>query len=292
MGSTHIRSHVDVDPQVGLRSIEGVMATRERFASAVTVEIVAFPQWGLLTRPGTPGLMEEAMRMGADVVGGLDPSAIDRDPVGHLDFVFDLADRVGRPVDIHLHETGSLGAFSIREICRRTRALAMQGMVTVSHAFSLGDKNEDLVDRQVEDLAASGVAIMTTGPAGWMAPPVAKLRNAGVVVCAGSDGLRDAWHPYGDADMLARANAVAQRNGFVRDEELLTALETCTTGGAAVMRLENYGLAAGCQADFVLVEAETVAEAVARPPVRRLVVKGGRVVARDGRATVDQAELR
>jgi cytosine/creatinine deaminase len=161
----------------------------------------------------------------------------------------------------------------------------MQGRVTLSHAFCLGATDEGLVDPLLEDLAASGVAVMTTGPAGWPAPSVARLATAGVTVCAGNDGVRDAWQPYGDADMLARANAVAQRNGFRRDEELALALDVCTRGGAAVMGLDGYGLEPGCVADFLLVDAETVAEAVARPPQRRrLVVKGGQVVARDGEA--------
>lgn len=281
-GTTHIRSHVDVDPQVGVRSIEGVMATRDAWSDRVDIEIVAFPQWGLLSRPGTTDLMEQAMRLGADIVGGLDPSTIDRDPKGHLDVVFDLAARFDRPIDIHLHEHGHLGAFAVREACKRTRALGMQGRVTLSHAFCLGEAEEDLVNALIEDLADSGVAIMTTGPAGWPAPPVGRLLAAGVRVCSGNDGIRDAWQPYGDGDMLSRATAVAQRNEFVSDEDLAAALSVCTFGGAAVMRLEHYGLGIGDKADFVLVEAESIAEAVARPPTRRRVFKRGRLVADGG----------
>ena len=279
-GSSHIRSHVDVDPQVGVRSVEGVLATREKLAGLVDIQIVAFPQWGLLSRPGTAELMAEALRLGADVVGGLDPCTIDRDPKGHLDLVFALAERFGRPIDIHLHEPDHLGAFSLRETCRRTRAHGMQGKVMLSHAFSLGAEDPDLVAGQVEALAEAGVAIMTTGPAGWPAPAVAQLRAAGVTICSGNDGMRDAWQPYGDGDMLARANAVAQRNEFRRDEDLALALATATAQAAAALGLTGYGLAAGAMADFLLVEAETVAEAVAAPPSRRTVVKAGRVVAR------------
>lgn len=281
-GTAHIRSHVDVDPQVGVRSIEGVLATREKLAGIVDIQIVAFPQWGLLSRPGTAELMEEAMRLGADVVGGLDPGAIDRDPKGHLDLVFTLAERFRRPIDIHLHEPDHLGAFSLREVCRRTRAHGMQGRVMLSHAFSLGADDPDLVARQIEALASAGVAIMTTGPAGWPAPAVADLHAAGVTVCSGNDGMRDAWQPFGDADMLTRANAVAQRNEFRRDDELELALATATSLAARAIGLADYGLKVGAVADFLLVEAETVAEAVAAPPSRKLVVKAGRIVARDG----------
>ncbi|HTI79184.1 MAG TPA: cytosine deaminase, partial [Acetobacteraceae bacterium] len=103
-GSTFIRSHVDVDTECGVAGIEGVMGTREALADVVDIDLVAFPQSGLLVRPGTVELLEQALRLGAETVGGLDPCAIDRDPKGHLDTVFGLADKFGRGVDIHLHE--------------------------------------------------------------------------------------------------------------------------------------------------------------------------------------------
>jgi len=283
-GTTHIRSHVDIDTEIGLWGIEGVMATRERYRDVMDVEIVAFPQSGMLRRSGTVELMEEAMRLGSEVVGGLDPCAIDRDPKGHLDVVFGLAQRHGRPIDIHLHEPGEIGAFSMDLIFERTRALGMQGKVTVSHAFCLGTQDRDLVDPLIAELAALDIAIMTTAPASRPAPPVKRLTEAGVRLCSGSDGIRDTWGPYGNADMLERAMFVGLRNNFRRDDEVELALDVCTKGGAAVMALQDYGLAPGCQADFVLVDAETLAEAVVGHPPRRLVVKRGAVVARDGQA--------
>ncbi|MDD9983725.1 MAG: amidohydrolase family protein, partial [Gammaproteobacteria bacterium] len=115
-GSTAIRSHVDIDTDIGLRGFEGVAATREAYRDAVHIEIVAFPQSGLMCRPGTLELMEAALADGADVVGGLDPCAIDRDPKGQLDAVFALAEKHDKPIDIHLHEPDELGAFSIEMI--------------------------------------------------------------------------------------------------------------------------------------------------------------------------------
>jgi cytosine/adenosine deaminase-related metal-dependent hydrolase len=108
--------------------------------------------------------------------------------------------------------------------------------------------------------------------------------EAGVHVCSGSDGIRDTWGPYGNADMLERAMFVGLKNNFRRDDELAIALDVCTTGGAAVMEIPDYGIVPGCAADFVLVDGETVAEAIVARPPRRLVVKRGRVVARDGAA--------
>jgi cytosine/adenosine deaminase-related metal-dependent hydrolase len=115
---------------------------------------------------------------------------------------------------------------------------------------------------------------------------VQRLRKAGVVICGGSDGPRGTWEPYGTGDMLQRATMIGQRNGFTRDVDLELALETCTTQGAGALGLAAYGLEPGCFADLVLVDCETVAEAVAAPPPRRLVMKRGRVVARDGVPTL------
>jgi len=172
-------------------------------------------------------------------------------------------------------------------ILERTAALGMQGKVTISHAFCLGAPDRDLVDPLIDALAKANVAIMTTGPASRPAPPVKRLRERGITVCSGSDGIRDTWGPYGSADMLERAMFIGQRNNFRHDQEVEMALDVCTHGGAKVMGLKNYGLVPGCAADIVLVEGESVTEAVVSHAPRRLVVKRGRVVARDGKALMD-----
>lgn len=282
MGSTHIRSHVDIDTEHGMWGVEGVMRTRDEYRDIVDIELVAFPQSGLLRRPGTLELMDEAMRLGAEIVGGLDPCTIDRDPKGHLDAVFDLCQRYGKPLDIHLHEPGEVGAFSMDMIIERTRALGMKGKVTVSHAFCLGTPDPALIDPLIEQLAELDIAIMTTAPASRPAPPVKKLLAAGVRVCSGSDGIRDTWGPYGNADMLERAMFIGLRNNFRRDDELRLGLDVCTTEGAKVMELSGYGLGEGCLADLVLVPGETVAEAIVTRSPKRRVVKRGKIVARDG----------
>ena len=281
-GSTHIRSHVDVDTQDGLKGVEGVMATRDKLKDLIDIELVAFPQSGMLIRPGTVELMDQALQNGVDVVGGIDPAGMDRDPKGHIDTIFRLAEKHGKPVDIHLHEVGELGAFSMELIIDRTQALGMQNNVTVSHAFCLGMNDKTYVAQLIEQLAKAQVHIMTTGPAARSAPPVKALRAAGVVVCSGSDGIRDTWGPYGQADMLERAMFIGLSNNLRRDDEVEQALDICTHGGAQVMALQDYGLTVGCQADLVLVEGETLAEAVVTHAPRKLVLKRGKIVARDG----------
>ena len=174
-GTTRIRTHADIDTDIGLAHVHATIRTRTAVADAVDMQIVAFPQSGLANRPGTETLMDAALRDGADIVGGIDPCAIDRDPVRCLDALFALATRHGKPIDIHLHEPGEMGAFSLDLILERTAALAMQGKVVVSHGFCLGtipDRDRDLL---LTRMAKLEVAIATTAPASSPVPPLAKL---------------------------------------------------------------------------------------------------------------------
>jgi cytosine deaminase len=278
-GTSHIRSHVDVDTVAGLDSLEGVMEARDAFADRVTIELVAFPQSGLLVRPGTAELLEAAVRAGADLVGGLDPAGFDQRPVEHLDTIFATAGRHGCGLDIHLHDGGELGAFTIDLILERTRALGLAGRVTISHAFALAEVPEPRRQRLVEGLADQRVSLATVAPGNRPPLPLASLHAAGVAVGLGCDGIRDLWSPWGDGDMLGRAALLAWRAGARRDQDLAGALELATAGGARVLGLDGHGLEPGCWADLTLVPAATVGEAVVAHPPRSLVLKRGRVVA-------------
>ena len=286
-GTTQIRSHVDVDTHHGLAGVEGVMATREKLKGYVDIEIVAFPQSSMMPRPGTVELMDEALALGADIVGGIDPCGIERDPKGHLDAVFRLAEKHGKPVDIHLHERDAMGGFSMEEIIARTVALGMQGKVTISHAFCLGALDRDYVAGLQEQLAENRIHIATTAPASAPVPRVKELAELGILTCGGNDGIRDTWGPYGNGDMLERAMFIGLRNNLRRDDEVELALDICTYGGARVMETEGYGLDVGCHADCVLVEGETLAEAVAMHAPRKMVMKAGKIVAQDGKAVIE-----
>ncbi len=286
-GTTHIRTFVDIDTDVGLRCFEGVLQTREDLRDALDIQIVAFPQSGMLIRPGTVELMEEAMRNGAEVVGGLDPSSIDRDPKGHLDTIFAMAERHDADIDIHLHEPGDLGAFSIELIAERTKALGWQGRVVISHALCLGGVNESYLERLIELLLENDIAIMSHGPGGLRpVPAVKRLYDAGVRMCTGNDGIRDAWGPLNMPDMLLRSFIIAYRNNLRRDDDIEMVLDIATRSSAEVIGMENYGLEPGCSADFVLVDGETHVEAVIERPLRWLVVKRGQIVARGGECLV------
>jgi cytosine/adenosine deaminase-related metal-dependent hydrolase len=292
-GATAVRSHAQVDTDAGLERLEGVLAAREAHAARADVQVVAFPQSGILRDGGTADLLDAAVRAGADLVGGIDPCAFDRDPVGHLDVVFGVAQRHGVGVDIHLHETGELGAFTIELIAERTAALGMQGLVTISHAFALGTVGAARQAALIELLAGTDIAVTTVAPGNAEPLPLEALRRGGVRVGLGQDGIRDYWSPYGNGDVLERAWQLAFRNGFRRDELVELCVDVASRGGRAIVGATSWspvaisadmvtGLASGAPADLVVVAADTVAAAVMDHPPRTLVIRGGDVIARDG----------
>ncbi|MEU1526152.1 amidohydrolase [Nocardia rhamnosiphila] len=281
-GTAHVRSHIDIDPSVGLAGVEAVRAAAERHRGRVDVELVAFPQGGLVRRPGTAELLDEALAGGVEVVGGIDPAGFDGDPTGQLDIIFGLAERHGAKVDIHLHDSGSLGAWEFELIIERTKATGLGGRVTISHAYAMGALPADEQRRIADRLAEAGVAMVTCAVGDAPVVPLRVMHAAGATLALGNDGIRDLWTPYGDGDMLRRIGTVAFRDRLLADEEIELALAAGTLGGAQVLGLADHGIGVGGRADLVTVDAATPAAAVVGVPTRKLVLKGGRVVARDG----------
>lgn len=278
-GTTSLRSHVDIDTDWGLSNLHAILRVRDEMRDIMDIQIVAFPQNGIMRDPGTAALLDAAVVEGADLVGGLDPAGIDGDINGHLDAVFGIAERRGVGVDIHLHDGGALGCFELRDISARTLAAGLQGRVAVSHAFALGYDDDSDVGRTVDALARADVAIMTNEPGRVPMPPVARLQAAGVTVFVGCDNIRDAWSPYGTGDLLERATLIGYRQGMRSDAELEEAFSLVTSASARVLGLgADYGLAVGATADIVALQAGSVAEAVATRPSGRMVIKRGRLL--------------
>ena len=265
-GTSHVRSHTDIDPGAGLRGVEAVRAAVERLDGRIGVEQVAFPQHGLLINPGTAELLDEALRSGVETVGGIDPAGMDGDPVRHLDILFDLAARHGAGIDLHLHDPGTLGVWELELIAERTRDSGLHGRVTVSHAYGFCQADAATQGRVIERLTEAGVTLVTAAVYSFPVPPIKRLRAAGANVACGHDGICDLWGPYGSGDMLERAMHVAYRSTFRRDEDIELALDAATYGGARALGLEPYGLAAGAPADLVVVAARGAAEAVVTHP--------------------------
>ncbi len=278
-GSTHVRTHVDVYPEVGVSNLEGVQQALARFSGRLTHEIVAFPQHGLL-HSGSATAMREAVRCGATHVGGVDPANVDGNVEASLQQMMEIATEGNAGVDLHLHDPGHLGAFTLRRLAALTIEAKWQGRVAVSHSFCLGD----LTTAEARELAAvlveAGIAIISHVPINRAIPPFDLLRECGVNVAIGSDNIFDTWQPYGNGDLLERAGRLAERFRWSDEVGLAQTLGYITGGKTPLDRAGNrIWPKVGDQATMVLVHASCSAEAVARRAVRQAVLFGGQVVA-------------
>lgn len=288
-GTTRVRSYAQIDIDCKLEKFEAVLAAKEKYAASAEVEIMAFPQAGLLLEPGTAHYLEESLKLGATVMGGIDPCQLDRDPAKHLDIVFGLAEKYQVDVDIHLHEPGHLAQFSTELIMERTRALGMEGRVTLSHAYELGNISEAATAKLIESMSALDISWATVAPAtSGKQFNLAAMTEAGIRVGLGEDGQRDYWSPYGDCDMLSRTWQLAFTHGLRQDQLIEHAAAIGTWGGATIMDrslgrltsvMDRPGFNIGDRADLVLLAGETVTSAVMDRGTDRTVVHDGRVVA-------------
>ena len=202
-------------------------------------------------------------------MGGLDPGGIDRAIVRSLEEVFDLATEFGKAIDIHLHEPGELGLYTLSRIADFTRESGFQGRVAVSHAYALGQVRGPALQAALDRIQEENIRIVTAMPLFRPPLPLAEMMARGIAVGLGTDNVLDAWSPFGTGDVLERASRTAEILEWHDDVRLIAAL------GLAGGRLP----AAGESADFVLLPAANEAEAVARYPRPRVGIKAGRLVA-------------
>ncbi len=282
-GSTFIRTFADVDPAIGLEGLHGVFEAREKLSGLTEIKVVAFPQLGILRRPGAEELLEEALRQGADGIGGLDPAAVEGAAERQLDIVFGLATKFNASVDFHMHEEGELGLWLVKRIAERTKALGMQGRVSICDVFCLAHLNPVESAKIGDVLADAGIAV-AVGVHGLLpVPDVQTLHKCGVPMCLGSDSARSLWSPWGDGDMLARSSLLSYKKYFRRDVDLELALDLANVLGQKAMGLPSNTLSVGDPADLVVLPGEAKAELVVLPPPRTLVLKAGKVTVRNGK---------
>jgi cytosine deaminase len=294
-GTVAIRAHPDVDPIQGLLGVETAVALREEYRGLLDLQIVAFPQEGIIKAPGTYELMQEAMRSGADVVGGCPYNEASwEDTCRHIDMVFELAQRFDAPVDMHADfaDDASDPRYAMaRHVAEKTLALGYQGRVSLGHVTSLASLTPDEAAPTVELLAEADVHIVSL-PATDLylsarkdrrnprrgLTPVHLLRDAGVNVCFSSNNVRNAFTPFGKADPLQIGSLLAHVAQFGTPHSQAEVLQMATYDAARAMGLPDYGLATGRRADLVVFDSRLVADVLLDIPPRLWVVKGGRVV--------------
>ncbi|GAT72306.1 amidohydrolase family protein [Microbacterium hydrocarbonoxydans] len=278
-GTLAMRAHVDVGTEVGLAHVEGVRAAAERIGPDLTVQIVCFPQFGLLTNPGTLDLMAASLDAGADIVGGIDPLGRDGDVARHLDAVFGLSVRSGRDLDIHLHDGGEEGLAQIREIAERTRAAGMQGRVAVSHAFALCDASLPSLRETLDAVAEARLWITTCALGPDPVPDLDLFESHGVQLAAGSDGVRDSWSPFGTGSMVDRAHLLGYRTGAVTDADLERCYRIASREGGRMLGIPDLDVEVDAtSATRLEFDSPSIAQLVVDRPAPARVIRHGRVL--------------
>jgi cytosine/creatinine deaminase len=290
-GTGLIRSHVDVcDPP--LTALRALIELRDELRDLVELQLIAFPQDGVLSYPNGKELMREAMRLGCDVIGGIPHYEWTReDGVEEVHFLFDLARETGAPIDLHCDETDDEQSRFLEVVAARTMRDGMQGRVVAGHTTAMGSYNDAYAFKLLQILKRAGVTIVAnpldnivlqgrfdTYPKRRGMTRVKELDAAGVNVACGHDSIMDPWYPLGRGSMLDALSMLVHVAQMTGRAELFRAWEMVTMNPARAAGVEA-GIAEGGPANFVVFDAADEAEAIRLRPAARWVVRRGRVVA-------------
>ncbi|HUT74471.1 MAG TPA: amidohydrolase family protein [Polyangia bacterium] len=272
-GTNRIRTHLEVDPVIGLTGLEAILSLVGDYAWAVDLEICVFPQEGLLNNPGTDELMTEALRRGASVVGGC-PYA-DSDPLGQIDRIFEMALAFDVDIDFHLDfDTDPVG-MTVEDVCRRTERHRYGGRVTIGHVSKLSALPVGRLREVASRLAGTGVAV-TALPSTDLylmgagmdhdivrgVAPVHRLIEMGVNCALSTNNVLNPFTPFGDCSMVRMANLYANIGQIGSQTGIRQCLEMVTDRPARLMRLDDYGIVPGNPADIVILDCRSATEAV------------------------------
>lgn len=287
-GTTAMRSHVEVDPIVGLKALEALTSLKREYAPALDLQLCAFAQEGILQSPGTEALLAKALEGGADLIGGCPYN--DTDAHAHIDIVFRLAREFDVDVDFHIDFSDEPEHMDVLYVAEQAARWGWQGRVAVGHASELAALDPDEFDRTAAILkdAEIGVIILPATDLYLMGrkdvrnvrrglAPAKRLLAAGVTVAVATNNILNAFTPMGTGDLALMGYLMTTAAHMGTEREVRDVLAMMTEHPARMLRLPEHGLRVGARADLVLWETERPAEAVTTMAPRRLVVKAGRL---------------
>src|SRR6202521_4105352 len=293
-GTTHMRTHLEVDPGVGLRSLEGVLPLIKEYAWAIDLEICVFPQEGLLNNPGTDELMVAALDRGCRVVGGA--PYVDSDPPGQIDRIFELAREYDVDIDMHLDFGPTADGMDLDHVCRRTEEFQYGGRVAIGHVTKAASLPIPAFDAMAKRLADAGVALTVLPSTDLFlmgrhhkddhnvtrgVVPAHKLLHHGVNCSLSSNNILNPFTPFGDCSQMRMANLYANISQVGKKADMCECFNMVTRRPAEMMRLKDYGLAVGKSADLVVLDSASPEAAVAElAPVLYAFKRGGKTVSR------------
>lgn len=298
-GVLYARAHTYIDRTVGTKVVEAVLDAREAVSDLFDVEVVAFPQRGLLDGSEVRQAARESLELGADLLGGIDPASVNDDLERTLETWFDIATEYDVDIDAHVHDGGTLGTYTLERFAEHAVRHGYEGRVTASHAFALADAAVQSSDPRVrgnplesalDALERAAVGLTTSYPSTPPGMPIEALGDRGITVGHGSDELRDLWVPHGNADPLQGALVQSLRLDrsytYSTNPGLARLWDLLTHGGAALLGIDGYGIEVGTPADLVVMDAPSPQWAILGQADTEYVVRRGEVVVEEGRLVV------
>jgi cytosine/creatinine deaminase len=290
LGTTAMRSHVEVDPTIHLTGMEALLPLRDEYAWGITLQLAVFAQEGITQQPGAIDLLRSAMRMGGDLIGSA--PYVDPDPEQNICIIFDLAEEFDCDVDFHLDFLDDDLPLSLPFVIAETLRRGWQHRVCLGHMTKLARLAPEALAAIAPQIAAAGISILAL-PASDLymmsrrdthnvrrgVAPIHKLAQLGVRVGIATNNVQNLFTPFGDGDLLKICTLLAQvlQLGTAIDHQYC--LDMATVWAAEAIGISDYGIAPGCRADLVLLDVATVTEAIGSAPTGRIVIKHGKIVA-------------
>jgi len=293
-GTSFFRLFSDVGTIGGLRAARGLLLAREKFGRYCDIQVVAFPQEGIARDPGAAELLDEAIKEGCDIVGGLPwYEYTDVDARDHIDICFEIAKRYDRDIHMLVDDTDDANSRSLEYLALKTMREQWHGRVTASHCGAMAGYNDVYAAKIVDMVATAGITISCNAHINLVCSArldreprrrgivrVKELLTRGVNVVTSQDDVNDPYYPFGKPDPLECASMIAHVAQLTLPHELEQVMDMVTVNSARAARVKSYGIATGNKADLVVVGAPSVHEALRTQPLRRHVIKNGREVAR------------
>jgi cytosine deaminase len=295
-GVTHIRTHVDVDSIGGLMPLKGLLATKEEFKDIVNLQIVAFPQEGILKDEGTEELLEKALELGGKdmILGGMPHNEYNDDnSKKHVNILLSLAEKYNVPIDSHTDETDDPNSRTLQYLASRAIEEKFSNSITVDHICALSSYDNYHAARVIELVKKAGVNVVTNPPTNMVLQGrldtgaqrvgitrVKELLDAGVNVTIGQDCIHDPYYPFGNGDMLEVANLLGHAAKMTTASEISTLYDTITVNAAKTLDI-THQFKKGTPADLVILhDVKNVHEAIRTTPPARTTIRNGKIISR------------
>jgi cytosine deaminase len=278
-GNTHIRAFADVDSKARLEGMKALIRAREEFKGIVEVQVCAFAQDGLAREPGASELMNQAMEMGADVVGGIPwIEYTEADIQAHIKEIFDLAQEFNKDVSMLVDDAGDAGLRSLEAMAVEATRRGWQGRALAHHARAMELYPQPYFQKVAALLKRAQMAVVSDPHTGPLHARVKELLEEGVLVCLGQDDISDGYYPFGRNNMLEVAFLAAHLLWMTTNRELEILYDMITVNAARAMNINNHSLKVGNLANLVVLPAPNILEALREHAAPLHVISNGRLI--------------